>query len=150
MKFRLFHLFFLEICKCHHHILSMTFVGTYWFRISSLKVSRNPLVLFHIGSIFHFRLNLHALWQIVGDSGFLNVCDMCSVSVAINFVHPQTGSDYGYHRLVSWLASPTAFSRTLGKGFRCLLWNNGNNMCWQITLSFLQFPRKSFCLGRGC
>ena len=32
----------------------------------------------------------------MGDSGFPNVCDMCSVPVANNFIHPQTGNDYGY------------------------------------------------------
>ena len=31
------------------------------------------------------------------DSGLRNVCDMCSVSVANNFVHPETASDFGYH-----------------------------------------------------
>ena len=92
MKFRLFN-HFLEICKCHHCILSIIQVGTYWFRISSLNISRNTLVSFHIGSIFHFWLNLHESWQIVGDSGFPNVCDMCSVSVANDLVHPQTESD---------------------------------------------------------
>ena len=33
----------------------------------------------------------------MGDSGFWIVCDMCSVSVANNFVHCQTASYYGYH-----------------------------------------------------
>ena len=92
MKFRLFH-HFLEICKCHHCIRSIVQVGTYWFRISSLNSSRNTLVLFDIVSIFHFRLNLHESCQIVGDSGFCNVCDTCSISVANNFVHPHTESD---------------------------------------------------------
>ena len=33
----------------------------------------------------------------MGDSSGPNVCELCSVSIANNFVHPQTASDYGYH-----------------------------------------------------
>ena len=32
----------------------------------------------------------------MGNSGFRQVCDICSVSVANNLVHPQTANDYGY------------------------------------------------------
>ena len=46
-----------------------------------------------------FRMNFLASWQIVVDSGFPNVCDMCSVSVAKNVFHPQAASDYGYHSI---------------------------------------------------
>ena len=98
MKFRLFYLL-LGICKCLRHILSMIHVGTKWFRIIPLKISRKSLVLSHIESIFHFWLNFHASWHNVGDSGFRNVCDICSVSVANNFIHSQTASDYGYHSI---------------------------------------------------
>ena len=89
MKFRLFHLL-LEICKCHHHILMVV-------PIIFLSVFGNALVLFHIGSILHFPSNFNGSWQIVGDTGFNNVCDICSFSVANNFIHPQTANDYGYH-----------------------------------------------------
>ena len=50
----------------------------------------------HIGSIIGFRPHSHARLQIVIDSGFPNVCDMCSVSIAKNIVHPQTANDCGY------------------------------------------------------
>ena len=32
----------------------------------------------------------------MGDSSCPNVSELCSVSIANNFVHPQTASDYGY------------------------------------------------------
>ena len=44
-----------------------------------------------------FLANVHSTWHHLGDSRFWVVCDMCSVSVANNFVHCQTASDYGYH-----------------------------------------------------
>ena len=47
--------------------------------------------------MFCFLSNVHSTWQNVGDSRFWIVYDMCSVSVANNFVHCQTASDYGYH-----------------------------------------------------
>ena len=50
--------------------------------------------------MFHFWLDFHVWWQTVGDGGFHNVRDISSVSVANNFVHPQTASDYGYHSFV--------------------------------------------------
>ena len=62
-----------------------------------MKISSNTLVLFHFDSILHMRVKIHASWQIVGDSGFPNVCDICSVSVANSFVHPQSANDSGYH-----------------------------------------------------
>ena len=46
----------------------------------------------------------------VGDSRFWIVYDMCSVSVANNFVHCQTASDYGYHTF-----------RELARFIHCLL-----------------------------
>ena len=48
--------------------------------------------------MFYLSANFHWAWHNVGDSGFWIVCDMCSVSVANNFEHCQTASDYGYHR----------------------------------------------------
>ena len=51
--------------------------------------------MFHIGSRFHYRLTSHTWRQLVGDSGFPNVCDMYSVSTANNSVHPQSASDHG-------------------------------------------------------
>ena len=47
-----------------------------------------------------FQLNFHTSWQDVGDGGFRDVCNMCFVSVANNFVHHQTASEYGYHSIV--------------------------------------------------
>ena len=47
---------------------------------------------------FHV-LNFQESEHNVIDSGLRNVCDLCSVSVAKNFVHRQTASDYGYHSL---------------------------------------------------
>ena len=47
--------------------------------------------------MFYFLANFHSAWHKVVDSGFWIVCDMCSVSIANNFVHCQTASDYGYH-----------------------------------------------------
>ena len=47
--------------------------------------------------MFCFLSNVHSTWHNVGDSRFSIVYDMCSVSVAINFVYCQTASDYGYH-----------------------------------------------------
>ena len=44
-----------------------------------------------------FLSNVHSIWHNVGDSRFWIVYDMCSVSVANNFVHCQTASDCGYH-----------------------------------------------------
>ena len=39
----------------------------------------------------------YSAWRNVGDSEFRVVCDVCSVSVANNFIHCQTADDYGYH-----------------------------------------------------
>ena len=38
-----------------------------------------------------------SVWHNAGGGRFWIVYDMCSFSVAINFVHCQTASDYGYH-----------------------------------------------------
>ena len=48
---------------------------------------------------FHvpFFAKVHSTWHIAGDGRFWIVYDMCSVSVANNFVHCQAASDYGYH-----------------------------------------------------
>ena len=48
---------------------------------------------------FHvpFFARVHSTWHNAGDGWFWIVYDMCSVSVANNFVHCQTASDYGYH-----------------------------------------------------
>ena len=48
---------------------------------------------------FHvtFFARVHSTWHNAGDGRFWIVYDMCSVSVANNFVHCQTASDYGYH-----------------------------------------------------
>ena len=47
--------------------------------------------------MFHVLVNFHSASHNVGDSGFDNVCGKCSVSVANNFVHPQTANYYGNH-----------------------------------------------------
>ena len=47
--------------------------------------------------MFCFSSNVQSTWHNVGDSRFWIVYDMCSVSVATNFVHCQTAGDYGYH-----------------------------------------------------
>ena len=59
--------------------------------------SRSTLVPFHIGSMFRFFARIHLSWHNTGDDRFRIVHDMFSVSVANNFVHCQTASDYGYH-----------------------------------------------------
>ena len=48
---------------------------------------------------FHvpFLARVQSIWHIAGDGRFGIVYDMCSVSVAKNFVHCHTASDYGYH-----------------------------------------------------
>ena len=104
--------------------------------ISSLKFSRNPLVLFHNGSIFEFRLKFYASWQIVDDSGFPNVL----FQLPLFLFALKQGTIMDSTHLVSWIASHTAFSRRLSTDLLCLLLSSGNNMYWQITLSFLQFP----------
>ena len=43
-----------------------------------------------------FSASVHSTWHDVGDSRFWIVY-MCSVSVANNFVHCHTASNYGYH-----------------------------------------------------
>ena len=48
---------------------------------------------FHIS----FFARIHLSWHTTGDDRFWIVHDMFSVSVANNFVHCQTVSDYGYH-----------------------------------------------------
>ena len=58
---------------------------------------RSTLVPFHIGSMFRFFARIYLSWHNTGDDRFWIVYDMCSVSVANNFVHCQTASDYGYH-----------------------------------------------------
>ena len=40
---------------------------------------------------------IHSTWHNSGDGRFWIVYDMCSFSVANNFVHRQTAIDYGYH-----------------------------------------------------
>ena len=40
---------------------------------------------------------VHSTWHNAGDGRSWIVYDMCSVSVASNFVHCQAASDYGYH-----------------------------------------------------
>ena len=54
--------------------------------------------------MFHFRLNFHEWWQIAGDSGFPNVCDMCSVSVANDFFSPAN-SERLWIPLIWWVGS---------------------------------------------
>ena len=44
-----------------------------------------------------FFARVQSTWHNAGDGRFWIVYDMCSVSVANNFVHCQTTSDYGYH-----------------------------------------------------
>ena len=44
-----------------------------------------------------FLARIHLSWHNTGDDRFSIVHDMFSVSVANNFVHFQTASDYGYH-----------------------------------------------------
>ena len=95
MKFRLFHLL-LEICKYHHDIVNMIHVGTWWPRILYVDLSEHTRTIPHR---FHvpFFARVHSTWHNAGDGRFRIVYDMCSVSVANNFVHCQTASDYGYH-----------------------------------------------------
>ena len=64
-----------------------------------MSFCKSALVPFHIDSMFCFLSNVHSTWHNVGDSRFWIVYDMCFVSVANNFVHCQTASDYGYHTL---------------------------------------------------
>ena len=47
--------------------------------------------------MFRVFARIHLSWHNTGDDRFCIVYDMCSVSVANNFVHCQTASDYGYH-----------------------------------------------------
>ena len=47
--------------------------------------------------MFCFLVNVQSTWHNVGDISFWIFFDMCSVSVANNFVHCQTANDYGYH-----------------------------------------------------
>ena len=49
---------------------------------------------------FHvpFFARVQSTWHNAGDGRSWIVYDMCSVSVANNFVHCQTASDYGYHK----------------------------------------------------
>ena len=58
---------------------------------------RSSLVPFHIGSMFRFFARILLSWHNTGYDRFWIVHDMCSVSVANNFVKGQTASDYGYH-----------------------------------------------------
>ena len=53
----------------------------------------------------------------------------------ILFIHKQRPI-MGMARLVSWLVSPTAFSRSLSKDLLCPLWSIGDNRYWQITRNF--------------
>ena len=61
---------------------------------------------------FHgpFFARVQSTWHNAGDGRFWIVSDMCSVSVANNFVHCQTASDNGYHTFVE-----------LARFFYCLL-----------------------------
>ena len=47
--------------------------------------------------MFRFFARMHLSWHNTGVDRFWIVHDMFSVSVANNFVHCQTASDYGYH-----------------------------------------------------
>ena len=55
--------------------------------------TRTILHWFHVS----FFARIHLSWHNTGDDRFWIVYDMCSVSVANNFVHCQAASDYGYH-----------------------------------------------------
>ena len=44
-----------------------------------------------------FFARVQSTWHNAGDGRFWTVSDMCSISVANNFVHCQTATDYGYH-----------------------------------------------------
>ena len=59
----------------------------------------STLVPFHIGSMFRFFARIHLSRHNTGDDRFWIVHDMFPVSIANNFVHCQTASDYGYHTL---------------------------------------------------
>ena len=64
-----------------------------WFS----KIPRNALVWLPVGSTFLFPwiwIIVLCFWWVWHHS---NVCDIWSVSVANNFVHPQSSADYGYY-----------------------------------------------------
>ena len=92
MKFRCL----LEICKYNHHIVNMIHVGTQWPRIMYVDLSEHTRTIPHWFHVSFFA-RVHSTWHNAGDGRFWIVYGMCSVSVANNFVHCQTASDYGYH-----------------------------------------------------
>ena len=61
--------------------------------VNLLEHTRTTPHWFHVP----FFARVQSTWQNAGDDRFCIVYDMCSVSVANNFVHCQTTSDYGYH-----------------------------------------------------
>ena len=61
-----------------------------------MQIFWSTLAPFHIGSMFRFLARVHPTWYDMGDSHLWIIYDMCSVSVANNFVHCQTARDYGY------------------------------------------------------
>ena len=72
-----------------------------------MLVSSGPEIMYvdlseHTRTIPHcfhvpFFARVQSTWHNAGDGRFWIIYDMCSVSVANNFVHCQTTSDYGYH-----------------------------------------------------
>ena len=74
----------------------MIHVGRQWPRIVYVDLSEHTRTIPHW---FHvpFFARVHSTGHNAGDGRFWIVYDMCSVSVAINSVHCQTASDYGYH-----------------------------------------------------
>ena len=61
-----------------------------------ISIYQSTLVPLLIGSMFCFLASVRLTWHCVGDNSSI-ISDMCSVSVANNFVLCQTASDYGYH-----------------------------------------------------
>ena len=88
-------------------------------------------------------------WQIVGDVGFPNVCDMCSASVANKFVHPQTASVYVYHSFGELAPFIDCILQMIRQGSSFPLVEQWEQYVLANHLNFLQVPMKSFCLGRG-
>ena len=68
----------------------------------SPKFARNALVWHPVGSTFSFDWILSIVLQCWWPWRHFYICDICSVSVFNNSVHPQSAADYGYYAFVEF------------------------------------------------
>ena len=76
MKFRLFHLL-LDICKCSRHVVVKDCIGYVVVLDRFVKITRNALAWFLIGSTFAFICVSRISFNFLCQRRWLHVCDIC-------------------------------------------------------------------------